>query len=149
MLPEKARYDHLIGLPKGTNLGTALGDAINAIERDFEPLQGQLPKEYEKFANDVLENLLRLFDSELLRTASGDIFGRVYEYFLPKFAMDKAQDNGEFLRTVKCANGLDLRHDYNADGSLSCVWVGSDRHLHFDYDKQGRVVTCGWKCKAR
>src|SRR5437762_6146187 len=97
MLPKEARYDELLKLPKGADLGTVLVDAMNAIERDFEPLQNQLPKDYAKFENSLLEDLLRVFDSETLRTASGDIFGRINEYFLMKFAMQGAQDNGEFF----------------------------------------------------
>jgi len=97
MLPKEARYDELLKLPKGTNLGAALVEAMNAIERDFEPLLNQLPKDYDKFGNDLLEDLLRIFDSDALRTASGDVFGRIYEYFLMKFAMQGAQDNGEFF----------------------------------------------------
>lgn len=97
MLPKEARYDELLKLPKGVNLGTAIVKAMDSIERDFEPLQGQLPKDYDKFENDLLEDLLRVFDSETLRAASGDVFGRIYEYFLMKFAMQGAQDNGEFF----------------------------------------------------
>ena len=97
LLPAEARYDALLKLPKDANLGAALVQAMEAIERDFEPLQGQLPKDYDKFENDLLEDLLRVFDSETLRTASGDVFGRIYEYFLMKFAMQGAQDNGEFF----------------------------------------------------
>ncbi len=97
MLPEIARYDHLLKLPSGTNLGAALVEAMNAIEADFEPLAGQLPKDYDRFENKLLEDLLRNFDSEALRKASGDVFGRIYEYFLMKFAMQGAQDNGEFF----------------------------------------------------
>jgi type I restriction enzyme M protein len=97
MLPKEARYDELLKLPKGASLGTAIVKAMDAIESDFEPLQGQLPKDYDKFENDLLEDLLRVFDSETLRTASGDVFGRIYEYFLMKFAMQGAQDNGEFF----------------------------------------------------
>jgi len=97
MLPKEARYDELLKLPKGSNLGNAIIEAMNAIERDFEPLHNQLPKEYDKFGNDLLEDLLRIFDSEVLRTASGDLFGRIYEYFLMKFAMQGAQDSGEFF----------------------------------------------------
>jgi type I restriction enzyme M protein len=97
MLPKEARYDELLKLPKGANLGAALVEAMNAIERDFEPLLNQLPKDYDKFENDLLEDLLRIFDSQVLRTASGDVFGRIYEYFLMKFAMQGAQDNGEFF----------------------------------------------------
>jgi type I restriction enzyme M protein len=97
LLPKEARYDELVKLPKGADLGTALVDAMNAIERDFEPLLNQLPKDYTRFENTLLEDLLRVFDSETLRTASGDIFGRINEYFLMKFAMQGAQDSGEFF----------------------------------------------------
>jgi len=97
MLPEIARYDHLLRLPSGANLGAALVDAMNAIEADFEPLANQLPKDYDRFENKLLEDLLRNFDSAALRNASGDVFGRIYEYFLMKFAMQGAQDNGEFF----------------------------------------------------
>jgi type I restriction enzyme M protein len=97
MLPVEARYDELLRLPKGSNFGTALVNAMNAVEARFEPLLNQLPKDYEKFGSDLLEDLLRIFDSEHLRTASGDVFGRIYEYFLMKFAMQGAQDNGEFF----------------------------------------------------
>src|SRR5260370_14942289 len=97
MLPREARYAELRGLPKGTDLGTALVKAMDAIERDFEPLLNVLPKEYDRFENDLLEDILRIFDSDTLRTASGDVFGRIYEYFLMQFAMQGAQDNGEFF----------------------------------------------------
>jgi len=97
LLPENGRYDYLLKLPTGTSLGTALVDAMKAIEAEFEPLRGQLPKEYDKFEDKLLEVILRTFDSEALRNASGDLFGRIYEYFLMKFAMQGAQDNGEFF----------------------------------------------------
>ncbi len=97
MLPKEARYDELLKLSKGTDLGAALVKAMDAVEKDFEPLRGQLHKDYTKFENTLLEDLLRVFDSETLRTATGDIFGRINEYFLMKFAMQGAQDNGEFF----------------------------------------------------
>jgi type I restriction enzyme M protein len=97
MLPESARYDSLLNLPSGDSLGAALVTAMNAIEADFPPLQGSLPKDYDRFDNKLLENLLRCFDSQALRAATGDVFGRIYEYFLMKFAMQGAQDNGEFF----------------------------------------------------
>src|SRR6266404_5298105 len=84
-------------LPKGADLGAALVKAMEGVERDFEPLRNQLPKDYTKFEITLLEDLLRVFDSETLRTASGDIFGRINEYFLMKFAMQGARDNGEFF----------------------------------------------------
>ncbi|MCU0808826.1 MAG: N-6 DNA methylase [Candidatus Contendobacter sp.] len=97
MLPQPARYDVLMKRPKDGKLGAALVEAMNAVEDEFEPLRSQLPKDYDRFENDLLEDLLRAFDREVLRSASGDVFGRIYEYFLMKFAMQGAQDNGEFF----------------------------------------------------
>lgn len=97
MLPESARYDELLKATKGTDMGAKLVEAMNAIEAAFPPLKDQLPKDYGPFDSDILEDLLRIFDDEVLRTASGDVFGRIYEYFLMKFAMQGAQDNGEFF----------------------------------------------------
>jgi type I restriction enzyme M protein len=97
MLPKEAQFDELLKLPKDANLGEALVDAMNTIEAEFEPLAGQLPKDYDGFDPDLLEDLLRIFDRAALRTASGDLFGRIYEYFLMKFAMQGAQDAGEFF----------------------------------------------------
>lgn len=96
-LPEESQYDHLLNLPSDTDLGSAVITAMEKIEESFEPLAGVLPKEYGIFERDVLEDLLRVFDSEAMKTASGDVFGRIYEYFLMKFAMQGAQDNGEFF----------------------------------------------------
>ena len=97
MLPETARYDVLLGMPKDGSLGAAVTAAMEAVESHFPPLAGQLPKDYEGFENDVLEEMMRTFDAEALRTASGDVFGRIYEYFLTEFSKEKAHDNGEFF----------------------------------------------------
>ena len=97
MLPEKARYDVLLERPKDGTLGTAVSAAMQAVEEHFPPLAGQLPKDYAHFEDDVLEEMMRAFDSEALRTASGDVFGRINEYFLAEFSMQRAHDNGEFF----------------------------------------------------
>jgi len=96
-LPEESRYEQLLNLPSDTDLGLAVITAMEKIEESFEPLAGVLPKEYTIFERDVLEDLLRVFDSEAMKTATGDVFGRIYEYFLMKFAMQGAQDNGDFF----------------------------------------------------
>jgi type I restriction enzyme M protein len=97
LLPEAARYDEILKATTDTDFGARLVEAMTTIEAAFPPLEGQLPKDYGQFDSDMLEDLLRIFDSEVLRTASGDVFGRIYEYFLMKFAMQGAQDNGEFF----------------------------------------------------
>lgn len=70
---------------------------MEAIEDAFPPLKGQLPKDYARFEAGVLEDMMRMFDSEGLRSASGDVFGRIYEYFLAEFSKQRAHDNGEFF----------------------------------------------------
>ena len=97
MLPEAACYDVLLQMPKDGNLGSSVTTAMEAVEDHFPPLAGQLPKDYERFEDDVLEEMMRAFDSETLRTASGDVFGRIYEYFLAEFSKEGAHDNGEFF----------------------------------------------------
>ena len=97
LLPEPARYDVLLELPKDGNLGAAVTVAMETAEDNFPPLAGQLPKDYERFEDDVLEEMMRTFDSGALRTASGDVFGRIYEYFLVEFSKERAHDNGEFF----------------------------------------------------
>ena len=97
MLPKEARYDVLLESRKDGTLGAAVTAAMDAVEERFPPLAGQLPKDYGSFEDDVLEEMMRCFDSEALRSAAGDVFGRVYEYFLVEFAKEKAHDNGEFF----------------------------------------------------
>ena len=97
MLPEAARYDQLLEKPKDGKLGVAVNAAMEALEDHFQPLSGQLPKDYQRFDDDVLEEMMRTFDSEALRTASGDVFGRIHEYFLAEFSKQGAHDNGEFF----------------------------------------------------
>ncbi len=122
MLPEAACYETLLNLPSGASLGGALVAAMNAIEADFPPLNGSLPKDYDRFDNKLLENLLRCFDSQALRTATGDVFGRIYEYFLMKFAMQGAQDNGEFFTPPSLVQTLVnvIEPDHGVVSDLAC-----------------------------
>ncbi|WP_244433232.1 type I restriction-modification system subunit M [Bradyrhizobium japonicum] len=96
-LPEAARFDVILKAPKDGKLGAALTAAMEAIEAAFPPLAGQLPTDYGRFEGSVLEEMMRTFDSEGLRSASGDVFGRIYEYFLAEFSKQGAHDGGEFF----------------------------------------------------
>src|SRR5262245_54704566 len=98
-LPERARYDVIMdrAATSGSDLPKLVRDAMTAIEDEFEPLQGVLPKDYGIFDPRVLEDLMRLFNSERIKQATGDVFGRIYEYFLAEFSVQKAHDNGEFF----------------------------------------------------
>ena len=97
MLPEEARFDVLLEKPQDGNLGAAVTAAMEAVEQRFPPLAGQLPKDYAQFEGDVLGDMMRTFDSDALRGATGDVFGRINEYFLAEFSKQRAHDNGEFF----------------------------------------------------
>lgn len=100
-LQEKAQFDHLVNLTDADDRAQAIIDAMEAIEADYETLKGILPKsEYQELDNDVLGNLLRTFNDPALKKATGDIFGRIYEYFLTQFANQSAHDGGEFFTPV-------------------------------------------------
>ncbi len=96
-LPLQAQYDHLVNLPEDHDIGAALVEAMNLIEAQAPMLEGALPKDYHRFGPKLLRDLLRIFNRDALRNANGDVFGRIYEYFLNKFAMSGAQEGGEFL----------------------------------------------------
>jgi type I restriction enzyme M protein len=96
-LPEKAQYDYLVNLPESADLGDAIDQAMRLIEEEYDNLKGVLPKNYGVFSKDLLRELLRIFNKEVLQRAEGDLFGKIYEYFLNKFAMTGAQEGGEFF----------------------------------------------------
>ncbi len=96
-----AEFDYLVSLKDSENRAQAVLDAMESIEADYKTLDGVLPKtEYQELDNDVLGKLLRIFNDPALKTAKGDVFGRIYEYFLTKFADQKAHDGGEFFTPV-------------------------------------------------
>ncbi len=96
-LPEPARFDALAGLPQGAKVGSAIDDAMQRIEDEVDILKGALPRGYTAFEPDLLAELIKIFNRESLRRATGDVFGRIYEYFLNKFAQSGAQEGGEFF----------------------------------------------------
>ncbi|PZC48314.1 MAG: type I restriction enzyme M protein [Chloroflexi bacterium] len=95
-LPGEAQYSHLLHLPEGADLGRAVSDAMGAIENENLELRGILPRDYSRVTNPTLATLLRAF-SEIPMDIEGDVFGRIYEYFLGKFAIAEGQRGGEFF----------------------------------------------------
>ncbi len=94
-LPEKARFSHLIQLPEGSDIGKAINEAMEAIERENEDIRGVLPREYQRLENPLLVELLKIFNS-ISMDIEGDVFGKINEYFLGKFAMTEGRGGGEF-----------------------------------------------------
>lgn len=96
-LPEKSQFDYLVSLPESADLGEDIDNAMKLIEEEYDNLKGVLPKNFSIFSKDLLRELLRIFNKEVLQKAEGDLFGKIYEYFLGKFAMTGAQEGGEFF----------------------------------------------------
>lgn len=106
-LRPNAQFDYLVSLTDADDRAKALIEAMESIEADYETLRGVLPKgEYQELDNAVLGQLLRQLNPEELKRASGDIFGRIYEYFLTQFADQKAHDGGEFFTPVSLVSLL-------------------------------------------
>jgi type I restriction enzyme M protein len=96
-LPDKAQFEYLVSLPESADIGEAIDNAMKLIEDEYDNLKGVLPKNFSIFSKDLLRELLRIFNKEVLQKAEGDLFGKIYEYFLGKFAMTGAQEGGEFF----------------------------------------------------
>ena len=110
-LPREAQYDFLVNLP--SDIGSAgitdaqgrhlskLGDVVNyamqLIEDKTPTLRDVLPKTYHIFTDEVLSQLLRIFNNNALEDVGGDVIGRIYEYFTGKFSKAVADDDGAFF----------------------------------------------------
>ena len=95
-LPDAARFSRLLAQPEGADIGQAINDAMRAIEEENEALRDVLPKTYNRLDNRTLFALLKNFNSVPM-DIEGDAFGKIYEYFLGKFAMSEGQKGGEFF----------------------------------------------------
>jgi type I restriction enzyme M protein len=95
-LPDSARFSTLLQLPEGADIGKAINDAMKAIEADNEDLKDVLPRTYNRLDKELLVSLLKNF-AAVPMDIEGDAFGKIYEYFLGKFAMTEGQKGGEFF----------------------------------------------------
>lgn len=98
-LPEQARFERLLKLPEGADIGKALNDAMKAVEVENDELKDVLPKTYGRFDAQTLKEMLKLFGT-IPQDVEGDVFGRIYEYFLGSFAPQTLQKGGEFFTPV-------------------------------------------------
>lgn len=110
-LPEMAQYSWLVNLPENVasmnltnvsgqtmaSLGEVVNNAMELVEQQSEQLTGVLPKSYTDFSDELLGELLRIFNNNALDEVGGDVIGRIYEYFLNKFAKNIASDDGVFF----------------------------------------------------
>jgi len=95
-LPPESRFANLLVMKEGDNLGKAINDAMAAIEDENPSLKGVLPRSYQALSNSTLVSLLRSVNA-ILGDIDGDAFGKVYEYFLGKFALAEGSKGGEYF----------------------------------------------------
>lgn len=95
-LSPEARFSNLINLPEDEDIALAIKNAMEIIEKENEDLKDVLPKNYASLEKDTLVALLKLMNS-IPTNIEGDAFGKIYEYFLGKFAMSEGQKGGEFF----------------------------------------------------
>jgi type I restriction enzyme M protein len=99
-LPPHARYDYLLNLPEKEDVAKKIKEAMQDIEKYKTELDGVLPKdEYmplTRIDKTIPAQLLKTF-SNIPRDASGDILGKIYEYFLGNFALAEGQGGGAFF----------------------------------------------------
>jgi type I restriction enzyme M protein len=110
-VPAEARWSHLQASAKQPTIGKIVDDAMVAIERDNPRLKGVLPKDYARPGLDKhrLGELIDLIATISLTAASEgekthrsvDLLGRVYEYFLTRFASAEGKNGGQFY-TPSC-----------------------------------------------
>ena len=97
-LPDIARFSYLVNLTESEDTGKAINESMKAIEAENEELSNILPQTYNRFENSLLVELLKSFNKIDIDTdLEGDAFGKIYEYFLGKFAMSEGQKGGEFF----------------------------------------------------
>ena len=99
-LPPHARYDYLLNLPEQEDVAKKIKEAMLDIEKYKPELDGVLPRdEYVPLTRTdktIPAQLLKTF-SNIPRDASGDILGKIYEYFLGNFALAEGQGGGQFF----------------------------------------------------
>ncbi|MDE6649396.1 MAG: type I restriction-modification system subunit M [Muribaculaceae bacterium] len=105
-LPEESHFDHLLSLSEQEDIPRKIKEAMEGIERYKPELIGSLPKEeyfnLEPKRDDdsirdysLTASLLKIINT-IPKNLSGDVFGKVYEFFLGKFASNEGKGGGEY-----------------------------------------------------
>ncbi len=100
-LPKEAQYEYLLALPEEEDIAKAIKHAMEEIEQYKPELLDSLPKDeyfklYSPDDRTLPKSLLKIF-ANIPEDATGDVFGKVYEYFLSEFALAEGQGGGEFF----------------------------------------------------
>ena len=140
-LEPNQRFDVIAQVSGDQDLGGILDQVMRDIEAAYPILSNVLPQTYNRFEVDLLRRLVRIFSRPALTNASGDVFGKIYEYFLNKFAMSGAQEGGEFFTPPSLVKTIVnfIEPDHGVVFDPACGSAGmfiqtthflEDRHIH-------------------
>lgn len=107
-LPEESRWEYLIKNAKQPDLAIKIDTALFTVEKNNPSLKGALPDNYYSRLNLDTTKLAALLDTihkiDTLKDKDHDIIGRIYEYFLRKFAIAEGKGKGEFYTPKNIVN---------------------------------------------
>lgn len=107
-LPEAARWSYIIDKAKADDIAIKIDTALATVEKNNPTLKGALPDNYFSRLNMDVSKLSSLLDTinniDTLKDEQQDIVGRVYEYFLSKFALAEGKGKGEFYTPKSIVN---------------------------------------------
>jgi type I restriction enzyme M protein len=107
-LPENARWSYIIKNAKQDDIALKIDTALHTVEKNNPTLKGALPDNYFSRLNMDVSKLAALLDTinniDTLKDKQQDIVGRVYEYFLSKFALAEGKGKGEFYTPKSIVN---------------------------------------------
>ena len=108
-LPEEARWSSIQKQAKQDDIALRIDTALHTVEKTNKALRGALPDNYFSRLGLDVSKLAALIDSisniDTVTDREEDVVGRVYEYFLGKFAATEGKGGGEFY-TPKCVVNL-------------------------------------------
>jgi len=107
-LPEESRWSFIIKHSKQSDIAIKIDTALHTIEKNNPSLKGALPDNYFSRLNMDVSKLSALLDTinniNTLEDPEHDVIGRVYEYFLKKFAIAEGKGKGEFYTPKSVVN---------------------------------------------
>ncbi len=107
-LPEESRWSYIITNSKQNDISIKIDTALHTVEKNNPSLKGALPDNYFSRLNMDVSKLAALLDTinniDTLKDKQQDIVGRVYEYFLSKFALAEGKGKGEFYTPKSIVN---------------------------------------------
>jgi len=153
-VPKEARWSHLKASAPQPTIGTLVDDAMAAIERDNPSLKGVLPKDYARPGLDKqrLGQIINLVSDIALGSAAErarDALGRVYEYFLARFASAEGKSGGQFYTPSRVVRVLvEMLAPYKGRVYDPCcgsggMFVSSEKFIEAHSGKLGDISIYG------